>query len=36
MEKLHSFIDKSIENPDININVIAVELGFSRTSFTAK
>lgn len=36
MEKLHSFIDKSIENPDININVIAVELGFSRTSFYRK
>lgn len=36
LEKLHSFIDKSIENPDININVIAVELGFSRTSFYRK
>ncbi|MDD3107599.1 MAG: response regulator [Alistipes sp.] len=36
MEKLHSFIDKSIENPDININVMAVELGFSRTSFYRK
>ena len=36
LEKLHQFIDKSIENPDININVIAVELGFSRTSFYRK
>ena len=36
MEKLHIFIEKGIEDPEININTMAVELGFSRTSFYRK
>ncbi len=36
LEKLYSYIETSIDNSDINVNLLGRELGFSRTNFYRK
>ncbi len=36
LEKLYSYIDKSLDNCELNVNLLGKELGFSRTNFYRK
>lgn len=36
MEKLYAYIEENLSNPELNVNILGRELGFSRTSFYRK
>lgn len=36
MEKLYVYIEQNLSNPELNVNILGRELGFSRTSFYRK
>lgn len=36
MDKLYAYIEQNLSNPELNVNILGRELGFSRTSFYRK
>lgn len=36
LEKIYDYLDRELSNPDLNVNALGQELGFSRTSFYRK